>query len=290
MKSETPLPLHGGKWLRQEPLRLVLLACYTATHGSGCPLQQRSGGILTLDFRSTVAVKLWRKLTGDETTPKEKLLAEASAAHRKNSTSSTPSASFRRWLSSPVGASGATGFGSNSERIVQPEVKGMAIDAPAPGAYNPAEIMSQASTGSTWSRISTTTSRRPKADGTEDQGQRDLPWDAKDVTPANVDYRTSCRNMANEAAKHAGRVSPGMTRPTAASRLLHVQHVNAKPAGPGSYDVGGFNMSRNDRSRPSSAFASKAPRPSPFGGTPLVANANLRDMWREAYGTDPPEL
>lgn len=270
---------------------MVLLGCWTATHGNGCPFQTRNAGIVTSERRSTVAVDLWRKLTGDETTPSEKLITEATAAHRKlgantlgigaNNTR-TPSPSLRRWLAAPVGAGGAGGFGSNSERL-HPGIKvgcfkDTSIDSPAPGAYDPAEIASKSCKGSTWSRISTTKSRLKKEGDEDDEGQRNMPWDERDVTPAMGDYRTSCRNMANEAAKHVGRVSPGMNRASTASRLQHVKTA-VQQAGPGSYDVGGFNLSRNlspKNMRPSAAFASKAVRTSPFGGKPLVAN--LREM------------
>jgi len=51
------------------------------------------------------------------------------------------------------------------------------------------------------------------------------------------------------------------------------QPVAAAPrVGPGAYDLGAFNLSRLDASRPSSGFASRMRRPSPFGGGPLCAS------------------
>ena len=281
MARSAPLSQNGSKWQRKPRSRIVLLSCYAATHGNGCLLQQRNKGILTSERRSVVVVDLWRKLTGDEATPAEKILMEAAAAYRKNTNVRTPSPSFRRWLAgSPSGTAGATtGFGSKSEQRLHPGIKAgltdSSIDAPAPGSYNPEEIQSQASKGSTWSRI-TTASRLSKASSQDPQDRRQMPWDTRDVTPAMGDYHTSCRNMANQAAKHEGRVSPGMSRPSPASRLQGVKANVKTHAGPGSYDLGGFNLSRNDRARPSSAFASKAARPSPFGRGPLVAN--VREM------------
>ena len=61
LARESPLPPEQCF----EPTRLLLLLCYEATHGAGCPLSEISKGMLTPAQRSAYTVELYRKITGD---------------------------------------------------------------------------------------------------------------------------------------------------------------------------------------------------------------------------------
>ena len=62
---------------RVAPSRAVLLAVHAAAHSS-------KAGFLPPDQRGARAVDLWRKLTGDEVTPSQEIIAEAAAASDEN--------------------------------------------------------------------------------------------------------------------------------------------------------------------------------------------------------------
>jgi hypothetical protein len=272
----TPLP--AGK--RYMPSRRVLLAVHAATHGEGCLLKQRNH-MIDATQRGKVLVDLWRKLTADETTASEKILAEAHAAQRKHANVRTPSPSYRRWLAAPpssASGAGGAGFGSTVERLHPVERAGLTdstLASPGVGAYNPEQVASKASRGSTWSRLPSSVSRLKKdSENESDKGHRPLYDEATAASvPGMGAYRTSSRDMSKEILKKAAHPSPGMARPTSASRLQGLHQQKAQP-GPGSYDLGGFNISRRDHSRPSSAFKSRTPRESPFGAagkSPMLA-------------------
>ena len=269
----------SSKCKRLQPSRQVLLAVHQATHGSGCILQRKEGGMVDGDKRERTLVELWRKLTGDETTAASEILVEAAAANRKNANVRTASPSHRRWLASPPARFGPSGFGSTVDRLHPIEAAGKTnstLASPGVGSYYPQEIESAKNKGSSW-RSTSTVSRLRKADeeGDDDAHHRSLPWDAKDLAPGAQAYRTSCRDMGKQATSHARArsPSPGMARPTSASRLSGVKSaLQERQPGPGSYDQGGFNLSRKDHTRPMSGFKSKTPRESPFGAkTPMSA-------------------
>ena len=153
------------------PSRIVLLAVHAATHGSSCLLKARTGGILDAQQRGKVLVDLWRKLTNDEQTPSEEIIAEAHAAQKRQANVRTPSPSFRRWLAAPptkcagAGGGGGAGFGSTTERLHPVDHAGRTdstLASPGVGAYNPEQIASKASKGSTWSRLPSSVSRLKK--------------------------------------------------------------------------------------------------------------------------------
>lgn len=272
------------------PSRIVLLAVHAATHGSSCLLKARTGGILDAQQRGKVLVDLWRKLTNDEQTPSEEIIAEAHAAQKRQANVRTPSPSFRRWLAAPptkcagAGGGGGAGFGSTTERLHPVDHAGRTdstLASPGVGAYNPEQIASKASKGSTWSRLPSSVSRLKKEseDGRQSAmaaGHRPL-YDEETAAsvPGMGAYRTSSRDMSKQILKKACHPSPGMARPTTQSRLAGLGTHNRAQPGPGSYDTGGFNLSRRDHSRPSSAFKSKVVRESPFappgGKSPMLA-------------------
>lgn len=226
--------------------------------------------------RGTALVNLWRKLTADESSSSEHILAEAAAAVRRQANVRTPSPAFKRWLSAPPGKAGGTGtspgFGSTVDRLHPVDRAGLTdstLASPGVGAYNPEPVASKSCKGSTWSRLPSSVSRLKKDSergGANDGSHRPL-FDEAEVAavPGMGAYRTSSRDMVKELQKKAQHPSPGMARPTSCSRLhgLQEQTQNRQP-GPGSYDLGGFNLSRRDTSRPSSAFRSKTPRADPF--------------------------
>jgi len=265
------------------PSRRVLLAVHAATHGEGCLLKQRNHMIDTTQ-RGKVLVDLWRKLTADEQTASEKILNEAHAAQRKHANVRTPSPSYRRWLAAPpssASGAGGPGFGSTVDRLHPVERAGLTdstLASPGVGAYNPEQIASKASRGSTWSRLPSSVSRLKKdAENAGEKGHRPLYDEATAASvPGMGAYRTSSRDMSKEILKKGAHPSPGMARPTSASRLQGLNQQSRQP-GPGSYDLGGFNISRRDHSRPSSAFKSRTPRESPFsaaagnGKSPMLA-------------------
>ena len=275
---ELPLPANR----RYQPSRRVLLAVFDATHGSGCILQQRSGGIVGSEQRGKILSDLWRKLTADETTSPHEILVEAQAAHKRHNNVRTPSPSFKRWLSAAPGkvGGGGAGFGSTSDRLHPVDRAGLTdstLAAPGVGAYNPQQIESGKNKGSAWSVKSTFSRLKTGSAGADGTGknERDLPWvqAEQDQSPGMGLYRTSSRDMAKQIMKDR-KPSPGMAVPTSVSRLKDVKAQMRQP-GPGSYDSGGFNLSRRDHSRPSSAFKSATPRSDPFapagGKSPMLA-------------------
>lgn len=267
-----------GKWKRHQPSRRVLLAVHQATHGSGCLLQQRAVGVVDKQVRERTLVDLWRKLTNDEATPASEILAEASAVQRKQSNVRTASPSHRRWLASPpvrLGSSNA-GFGSSVERVHPVDHAGITsstLASPGVGTYDPQQMESGKHKGSSWHSTTTVSRLKKAAEDGEDTHQRSLPWEAADLPPGAQAYHTSCRDMAKMAVAKQRAPSPGMARPTSASRVAAVKQVLKEQApGPGSYDNAKFNLSRKDHSRPSSNFRSATPRESPFGSakSPMV--------------------
>lgn len=257
--------------------------------------------MLTLEQRGKAAVELWRNLTGDESAPAAALQSEMHAAARKADACRTPSPNFRKWLAgAPAsGASGArAGFGSASQQRAHPGVGGAraatpdsSVGAPGVGSYNPQTIESQAGKGSSFgSRTPSVSRRRRSAEGSEGadaeggSSSRLMPWDVREEerTPGMGHYHTSSRDMGKSLHREAGRCTPGMARPAQPSpRVQEVRAARAASPGPGRYDQGGFNLSRNERARPSAGFASKVVRKSPFGEGPLVANRGaLEAMWK----------
>ena len=91
---------------RLPPSRLLLLQAYDAAHTrpggryQPCVLQQvRKGMMMNRQLRLAATVELYRKLTGDGSTPAEMLSKEAEAvAKKRDAAQHTPSASMRRWL------------------------------------------------------------------------------------------------------------------------------------------------------------------------------------------------
>ena len=105
---ERLLPLDGPVPPKERcpPSRLLLLQCYDAAHTRAggfyqpCALQQvRKGMMMNRQLRLAATVELYRKLTGDGSTPAEQLSKEAEAiAKKRDAARNTPSAALRRWL------------------------------------------------------------------------------------------------------------------------------------------------------------------------------------------------
>ena len=109
---ETAPPLSGEQ--RFPPSRWLLLSCYEATHGLGCPLSELHRGVLPHALRERSMVSLFFKLTGGQrhrttlspglvtvsVTESSALYAEASVIHRRASAASSRAMSqqMRRWL------------------------------------------------------------------------------------------------------------------------------------------------------------------------------------------------
>lgn len=100
-ENATPVPREQ----LQMPSRMVLWHAYDATHAPGCALQEIkygtkfSGAIMSKTLRMAACLELYRKLTGDQSTPSKLLSAEADAiAKKRQAGHNTPSASMRRWL------------------------------------------------------------------------------------------------------------------------------------------------------------------------------------------------
>ena len=90
-------------WQRKDPSRLVLWHAYQACHpsdGASCALQRmKPFAILSKPVRMAGTVELYRKLTGDESTPSKALIEEANVIARKcRAAPRTPSAALRRWI------------------------------------------------------------------------------------------------------------------------------------------------------------------------------------------------
>ena len=318
------VPLPAGH--RYYPSRSVLLAAYHATHGPGCLYSRKGGGLANLDARDKAMCALWRNLIGgDVATPDAVILAEAKAALKRQSNVRTASPSHQRWLTAPPGKAaptalptGATGgaatlgFGSNLERLHPVEMAAKfdsTLDAPAVGVYNPEQIRSQKAVGSTWSKLPSNASKLKSGGATDGaNAHRAMPWAVNplDLTPAAFDYRTSSRDMGKQALKKAVHPSAGMAKPSSTSRLhgspgsgglpkAAIQGQSSHTVGPGAYDVGAFNLSRNDRSRPSPNFQSRTPRTElPFASAagsngskpePLVAHADALEARLEQNAT-----
>lgn len=137
------------------PSRFVLLQAYDACHTRAggkytpCALQQvLKGRMWTPQERISWTIKIFRKLTGDTSTPDAALSNEAMAIARKRGAAhNTPSAAMRRWLaekplaitqralgtalnSSPFASK--TGF----DRIAPTEAVPLDGPSPGPGEYN----------------------------------------------------------------------------------------------------------------------------------------------------------
>ena len=101
--AENASPLSHAE--RRMPSRMLLWHAFDATHGPGCALQQVKhhtrycGAIMSKSVRMAAALELYRKLTGDLSTPSKLVMAEADAiAKKRQAGANTPSASMRRWL------------------------------------------------------------------------------------------------------------------------------------------------------------------------------------------------
>ena len=211
--------------MRQTPSRLLLLHCYQASHGKDNALARVKPGVQSEDFRDSISIEIYRKLTGDEMTTDHLLKSEmTNIIRRRVGSGVNPSPSLKKWLAERPAV-----VGPNVELLSpvgrwHPRAQSMlSAPPPAAGSLAASAAFKGKATGAFSSKTATAgvpiLAANPSAGygGCYDAKQEKL-----NRTPHPMHYDTTIRNMSSKVDPRRKELKPSISFSNRVPRLSSV--------------------------------------------------------------------